>query len=159
MASLRNEGRFTVDRETFHTVREHFAGDSVTNDESLACIRRVWDEYGYLLDPHTAVAWEVAERLRAENPVLVVSTAHWAKFGTDVYKALRGLPYDGALPANVASLSGVEMLAEVQRLAPDGACAPRALAELDEATERFTGVVDAGRDGIEGAVREWLARD
>jgi threonine synthase len=159
MASLRTEGRFTVDRDTFHHVREHFAADSVTNDESLACIKRVWDEYGYLLDPHTAVAWEVAERLRAENPVLVVATAHWAKFGTDVYKALRGLPYDGALPADVASLSGVEMLAEVQRLAPDGACAPRALAELDEAVERFTGVVDAGRDGIEGAVREWLARD
>jgi threonine synthase len=159
MAALRAEGRFTVDRDTFHHVREHFSADSVTNDESLACIRRVWDEYGYLLDPHTAVAWEVAERLRADNPVLVVSTAHWAKFGTDVYKALRGLPYDGALPADVASLSGVELLAEVQRLAPEGACAPRALAELDEATERFTGVVDAGREGIEGAVREWLARD
>jgi threonine synthase len=159
MASLRAEGRFTVDRETFRQVREHFAADSVTNDESLACIKRVWDEHGYLLDPHTAVAWEVAERLRAENPVLVVSTAHWAKFGTDVYKALRGIDYAAKLPAEVASLTGVEMLAEVQRLAPEGACVPRALAALDEAVERFTGVVDAGREGIEGAVGAWLDRD
>ena len=158
MASLREDGRFTVDRETFEHVREHFAADSVTNDESLACIRRVWDEYGYLLDPHTAVAWEVAERLRGENPILVVSTAHWAKFGTDVYKALRGVNYADGLPAEVEGLSGVGLLAEVQRLAPEGACVPRALAELDEAIERFTGVVDAGREGIEGAVRKWLAR-
>jgi len=157
MASLRSEGRFTVDRETFVLVREHFAADSVTNDESLACIRRVWDEHGYLLDPHTAVAWEAAERLRGENPMLVVSTAHWAKFGTDVYKALHGITYAGSLPARAASLSGVQLLAEVRRVAPAGACVPRALAELDDAVERFTGVADAGRGGVEGAVREWLA--
>ncbi|MBE0417810.1 MAG: threonine synthase [Coriobacteriia bacterium] len=159
MASLRADGRFTVNRETFHHVREHFAADSVTNDESLACIRRVWDEHGYLLDPHSAVAWEVAERLRGENPVLVVSTAHWAKFGTDVYRALRGVEHAAELPAEVVSLSGVELLAEVERMAPAGACVPRALAELDEAAERFTGVVDAGKGGVEGAIREWLARD
>jgi hypothetical protein len=43
-------------------------------------------------------------------------------------------------------------------MAPSGACVPRALAELEEAPVRFTGVVEAGREGIEGAVREWLAR-
>ena len=158
MAALRSEGHFTVDRETFAHVREHFAADSVTNDESLACIRRVWDEYDYLLDPHTAVAWEVAERLRDENPVVVVATAHWAKFGVDVYRALRGIRYADRLPDRIATLSGVELLGEVQRLAPEGACVPRALAELDEATERFTDIVAAGRDGVEGAVRAWLDR-
>ncbi len=77
-------------RETFRAVRELLVGDFVTNDESLATVRRVFDEAGYLLDPHTAVAWEVAERVQSDAPVLVVSTAHWAKFGGDVLKALRG---------------------------------------------------------------------
>ena len=111
MADLSADGRFQVDRETFRKVREVFAGDFVSNDESLATIKRVWDERGYLLDPHTAVAWEVAERLRGEDPVLVVSTAHWAKFGADVYKALAGLAYDAPLPADAAALTGVELLA------------------------------------------------
>ncbi|TLM65274.1 MAG: threonine synthase, partial [Actinobacteria bacterium] len=62
MASLASEKRFRVDRDTFGRMREVFLGDWVSNDESLAVIRRVWDETGYLLDPHTAVAWEVAER-------------------------------------------------------------------------------------------------
>ena len=154
MASLRESGRFQVDRETFRAIREHFAADSVSNDESLACVRRVWDEHSYLIDPHTAVAWETAERLRGENPVLVVSTAHWAKFGTDVYRALSGLSHSDELPARVASLTGVELLAEVQRLAPEGACAPRALAELDSATTRFGSVIDV--DAMKSAVREWL---
>ncbi len=156
MAQLAAERRFRVDVETFAKMRELFSGDFVTNDESLATVRGVWEEQGYLVDPHTAVAWEVAERMRAENPVLVVSTAHWAKFGGDVYRALRGLPYGSPLPVDVAQLTGVELLTRVQSIATEGACVPRALAELDDAEVRFPDVVDAGREGVEDAVREWL---
>ena len=158
MASLHTTGRFTVDRPTFGEMRSLYAADFCSNDESLATIRRVWDETGYLLDPHTAVAWEVAERLRGENPVLVVATAHWAKFGTDVYKAMAGLGYDDPMPADMARLSGVQLLKRVQEMAPTGACVPRALAELEEKPVRFAGIVETGRDGIESAVREWLSR-
>lgn len=156
MASLVSEGRFQVDHDTFRQVRALFSGDYVTNEESLRTIRRVHADTGYLLDPHTAVAWEVAERLRERDPVLVVSTAHWAKFGDNVYRALAGIPYGGSLPDGVRELSGVELLGRVQTLAGEGACVPRSLAELDEQPERFTDVVDAGRDGVEGAVRRWL---
>ncbi len=159
MGSLAAEGRFKVDRETYRKVRDLLSADFVSNDESLATVRRVWEEHGYLLDPHTAVAWEVAERLRGDDPVLVVSTAHWAKFVADVYKALAGIPYADPLPAEVAALSGVEQLAAVQALAPEGACAPRALAELDEHEERFARVVDSGCVAVETAVREWLATE
>ena len=155
--TLASNGRFLVDRATFAAMREHFAGDWVSNDESLDVIRRVWQDHGYLLDPHTAVAWEVAERLRGENPMLVVSTAHWAKFGADVYKALTNTECDAPLPADAASLSGVQLLRRVVELAPSAAEVPAALASLDTETERFSQVVDAGRDGVETAVRGWLA--
>ena len=156
MAELASKRRFTVDRATFAAVRGLFSGDWVTNDESLATIARVYAETGYLMDAHTAVAWEVAERLRGEDPVLVVSTAHWAKFGADVYRALTGVPYGGALEGDAARMSGLQLLDEVRRLAPGGAPIPAPLAELGTLPERFAGVVDAGRDGIEGAVWEWL---
>ncbi len=156
MHDLRETGRFQVDRETFAAMRALYSADYCSNEESLGTIKRVWDQAGYLLDPHTAVAWEVAERLRGNNPVLVVATAHWAKFGVDVYKALAGLNYAESLPADVASVSGVALLAKVQEFAPSGACVPRALAELEGREVRFSLVVDAGREGVEGAVRTWL---
>jgi threonine synthase len=156
MASLAKDGRFHVDRDTFGQIRDLFSADYVGNDESLDTIREVFEETGYLLDPHTAVAWEVAERLRERDPVLVVSTAHWAKFAGDVYKALAGLPYDDVLPDGIRELSGVELLARVQELAGEGTVVPKALAELDERTERFTSVVGPGRAGVENAVRSWL---
>ncbi|MHB9003790.1 MAG: threonine synthase [Coriobacteriia bacterium] len=157
MALLSSTGRFQVDRETFTTMRNLFTGDWVSNDDGLATIKRIFDETGYLMDPHTAVAWEVAERMRSEDPILVVSTAHWAKFGSDVLKALLELPYDSALPDTYSGMSGVELLARVQELAGEScACVPSALAGLDGAQERFTGVTDAGCEGVERAVREWL---
>jgi len=157
-SSLADNKRFLIDRATFAALREHFAGDWVSNDEALDTVRRVWQDHHYLLDPHTAVAWEVAERLRAENPMLVVSTAHWAKFGQDVYRALEGIDYDAPLPADAAARTGVELLCEVERLTDGASPVPRALAELESLPERFSTVVGAHRDDVESAIEEWLSR-
>ncbi len=155
MTALASTGRFQVDRETFAKVRELFSADYVSNDESLEAIRDVFADTDYLLDPHTAVAWEVAERLRERNPMLVVSTAHWAKFGVDVFKALAELPYEDELPDGIRELTGVELLDKVIELA-ESATAPKALTELDDRAERFTNIVGAGKNGVENAVRNWL---
>jgi len=156
MHSLAAEGRFQVDPQTFREIRELFSADYVGNDESLRTIREVFSETGYLLDPHSAVAWEVAERLRERDPVLVVSTAHWAKFGEDVYKALAQIPYGETLPDGIRELPGMELLSRIQQTADDDLQVPKALAELDERPERFSAVIDAGREAVEDAVRRWL---
>ena len=157
MSSLANEGRFQVDPATFREIRALFSADYVGNDESLKTVREVFEDSNYLIDPHTAVAWEVAERMRERDPVLVVSTAHWAKFGGDVFKALAQLPYDEVLPDGIRELTGVELLAQVTELAGEDVLIPKSLSELDSLPERFTNIVNTGRDGIEGAVRSWLA--
>jgi threonine synthase len=157
MSSLASDGRFQVDPDTFREIRELFSADYVGNDESLKTVREVFEDSDYLIDPHTAVAWEVAERMRERDPVLVVSTAHWAKFGGDVFKALAQLPYDEVLPDGIRELTGVELLAQVTELAGQDVLIPKSLAELDSLPERFTNIVNTGRDGIEGAVRSWLA--
>jgi threonine synthase len=156
MDELAATRRFQIDRATFGEMRQVLVGDYVTNDDSLRVIHRVWNETGYLLDPHTAVAWEVSERLRGDNPVLVVSTAHWAKFGRDVLKALTGVGCPDDLAEEYRGLSETQLLDEVVRLAPGCAAVPHALAALGDAQVRFSEVVDAGRDGVESAVRSWL---
>jgi threonine synthase len=156
MHDLSEQKRFRVDRDTFHRMREFLIGDWVSNDESLATIKRLHDETGYLIDPHTAVAWEVAERLRGDNPVLVVSTAHWAKFGADVLRALLGLRHDDELPPEYAGRTPSALLNAVASMAGQRARVPQALAEIDALPERFSTVVNAGREGVEAAVRAWL---
>jgi threonine synthase len=156
MSDLAGEKQFTLDAVTLAALRDEMQGDWVSNDQSLLTIKRVFSETGYLMDPHTSVAWEVAERLRGSAPMLVASTAHWAKFGADVYKALRGVPYGAALPADTAGMTGLQLLGEVKRLAPD-ASVPRNLADLGSLPERFDQVVDRTDQAVEDALRDWLA--
>jgi threonine synthase len=156
MASLAETGRFEVDGATRDKISKLLVGGFVSNDESLAVIREVWEREGYLLDPHTAVAWKVAASQRSEAPMLVVSTAHWAKFGVDVYKALNDIAYADELPADACTLGGLELLQRVREQAPSSAPIPRGLGDLASRRVRFDDVVDAGIDGVEAAVRKWL---
>ena len=155
MADLREQRRFRVDEGTFARVREQFASDSIDNATCLDTIKRVFDEHDYLLDPHTAVAYRTAENLRGENPVLIASTAHWAKFGDNVYRALHGLEPGAALPADVAALSGCE-LNELIAQETGKHDIPRGLAELDALPIRFDEVIEGGTDSIEAAAARFL---
>ncbi|MEG1513004.1 MAG: threonine synthase [Raoultibacter sp.] len=155
MEELRANKRFRVDTTTYLRMRANFVADSVDNATCLETIKRIFDERGYLLDPHTAVAVEVAQRLRGENPVLVASTAHWAKFGENVYRALHGIAPESALPKEIAGLSGCELN---EKIADETGCGsiPAGLASLDSAPVRFSQVIDSAPAAIETATMQFL---
>ena len=156
MKDLREKRRFQVDAETFDKMSDLYVGSSVDNETCLATIRDVFDERGYLADPHTAVACKVAMGLREEGvPIVVASTAHWAKFGNNVYRALHGLSLADDLPADVASLTGCAL----NRLIADEtgvASIPAGLAELDDLPIRFRDVIDGDADAIRAALCNFL---
>jgi threonine synthase len=65
-----------------------FAAARLDDDETGAVIREVHDRYGYLVDPHTAVAIGAASRARRdEEPIVCLSTAHPSKFPEAVVRA------------------------------------------------------------------------
>lgn len=157
MRDLSESRRFRVDADTFAKVRADFVADSVGNDECLAVIREVLDEHGYLLDPHTAVAYRVAQNVRGENPVLIASTAHWAKFGDNVYRALHDLPAGAPLPADVAALTGCQLNELISR-ETGGRAIPAGLSSLDEMPVRFAEVIDDDVASIKSAAEDFLSR-
>jgi threonine synthase len=66
---------------------------TATDEQTLAAIHEVYERYGYLMDPHTAVGWSTAARRlqRAAGPgepIILVSTAHPAKFPEVVREAV-----------------------------------------------------------------------
>ncbi|MBS5451592.1 MAG: threonine synthase [Coriobacteriia bacterium] len=156
MEQLASTGRFEVDAETRERLGALYAAGFATNDECLAAIGRVFEEHGYVADPHTAVALEVARRNRSERPMLVASTAHWAKFGPAVWRGLHGMKLADELPADVAGLTGLELNRRIA--AETGSSVPEALAALEGRARRFDTVVDATQAGVEASVLEWLAR-
>lgn len=156
MTDLRERRTFRVDEETFARLRATFASDSIDNKTCLATVKKVFDEHGYLIDPHTAVAYQVAENLRGENPVLIASTAHWAKFGDNVYRALHDIAPASPLPTEIAALTGCALNDLIARETGMNDI-PEGLAHLDDLPIRFTDTIDNGTDEIEAAALRFLA--
>jgi threonine synthase len=152
MDELHTTRRFEVDDDTLEKLRDEFVGAWVDNDTCLRTIGAVQREKGYLMDPHTAVAWTVAERLATDAPVLIVSTAHWSKFAADVARGLSGVP-DGA---PLDEPDDFALLDRVVELAP-GARIPASLEAVRSRPARFDTRIAGRRDDLERALLAWLA--
>ena len=151
MEELRAKSKFTVDTQTFSQIRQSFTGGWVDNATCLKTIATLYREQGYLMDPHTAVAWRVADQLQEERPLIVVSTAHWSKFPADVTRALLGLAPEQPLDADELML-----LDRVTSLAP-GQTVPPALRSVLSRPVRFNNRVEGTGEALKQALRTWLA--
>ena len=89
MAQLNEQGWYQVSEDILARLQAVF-GCGCCNDAGAAeVIGRLWREQKYLCDPHTAVAWSVAEsHTRGEAPMVVLSTASPYKFPAAVLGAL-----------------------------------------------------------------------
>jgi threonine synthase len=86
-------------------LRERYSAFASNDAETLSTIRRVHEKTGRILDPHTAVAAAAAARADAQ-PVVILSTAHPAKFPDAVAKAI------GRAPEAPKALAALEKMPE-----------------------------------------------
>lgn len=84
---------------TWNKLGQVIGFEVVDDSKTLGNIKEVYEQYGYLIDPHTAVAYEAAKSHPGNN--IIVSTAHWAKFESTIQKAIGSLP---SLPAALTDL-------------------------------------------------------
>jgi threonine synthase len=89
MAALAHSHPFKIAEPALTQMRTLFCAGRALEDETAAAIRTTRRETGYLIDPHTAVAMAVAEKENRDPavPMVVLSTAHPAKFPDAVEKA------------------------------------------------------------------------
>lgn len=133
MSELNTKGEYRVDEEHLTAIKEIFPAGYVNDEDTAATISRIFKEYGYALDPHTAVAWQVAEtyRLRSgdETPNIIVSTASPFKFNETVLTAL-------IQSENVNVTDEFAALRQLAKLISRPV--PSALAELEQKPVRHT---------------------
>ena len=132
MKELNETGSYTVRPETLETIRESFACGWASEEEVARQIRACYEQDGYLCDPHTAVAFHVAQQhKRADAPMVVLSTASPFKFPRSVLAAL------GRQAAPENDFEAMQALETVT-----GHAAPASLAALRTKPERFDAVID-----------------
>ena len=120
MKDLNEKGYYTVPEALLAAIQKEFGAGFCDDGDAQAVIGRVYRDYGYLMDPHTASGWFVAEQNRGENQMVVLSTASPYKFSTTVLTAIggdtQGTEYERMerlhaltgvpIPKNLASLQG-----------------------------------------------------
>ncbi|MFG1463027.1 threonine synthase [Xanthobacter sp. DSM 24535] len=91
MASLSQSGAFTLPHDAQASICGDFSAGRADEPETLATITRTYREADYVIDPHTAVALAVADKVEHSPriPQVILSTAHPAKF-PDVVEAATG---------------------------------------------------------------------
>ncbi|MGB8278130.1 MAG: threonine synthase [Methylovirgula sp.] len=90
MGGLQQSGGFNLDPAPLAAIRRDFDAVRIGEAETTDEIARLWRETGRLIDPHTAVGVGAARRrlgAHPEVPMIVLGTAHPAKFPAAVEKA------------------------------------------------------------------------
>ncbi len=134
MVKLNKEGAYTVPADLLAKIQAEFWAAYCDDARADEIMGRVYQDYGYLCDPHTASGWAAAEDYIAETgdcrPMVVLSTASPYKFPVAVLTAIGG------------DTSGTEF-DQMQRLcAMTGVPIPRNLAGLQGKAEKHTGVIE-----------------
>ena len=102
MRQLKENGEYKLEASELEKIRSEFDAGFCDDIETINTIEKVYNEYNYLMDTHTAVAWNVYEKWAEEtgnkDKTVVLSTASPYKFSNSVMKAL-GQSYNGEFDA------------------------------------------------------------
>ena len=94
MQQLKECGSYSVGEQRRDWLADVFWGDCADNKDTLAEIRKRFEEDNYLMDPHTAVGGHVLRqyRIRTNDPIptVLLSTASPYKFAADVLRGIAG---------------------------------------------------------------------
>ncbi len=101
MNDLNEKGEFTLKKENLNKIRESFFSESLSEEETKLVINETYKKEGILVDPHTAVAIGVANKISLEDETVVLATAHPAKFSEVVMKETNIKP---DLPENLKKI-------------------------------------------------------
>jgi threonine synthase len=100
MNDLGNKKRFDLG-PVWQVLQTEFAACAASEKDVADCIRTTKQQHGYVLDPHSACGLVAADRAGGDGDVIVLATAHPAKF-PDAIEAITGAR--PGLPKRLANL-------------------------------------------------------
>lgn len=149
MEDLKANGVYSVDKDTVNAISDMFWASYADQDECRAAIKNVYDEFGYLIDPHTAVGIDVYDKYVISTGdtsyAVAVSTASPFKFNKTVYEAIFGAEA-------VGSMNEFEILKALSDRT--GAEIPLPLRDLDKKTVLHNAVCD--KSGMKAAADAFI---
>ena len=137
MAKLSSDGKYEVSSEIKELINGIFVGGCADDEETMQTIKKCKDDFGYVIDTHTAVAKAVYDRYVDETgdmtKTVIASTASPFKFNQSVLIALSGH----------SAVAGQDEFTLLNKLSDiSGMDIPASLAELKNKPQLFNTVCE-----------------
>ncbi len=137
MEELKSYGKYTISEQEKETLSKEFFANFTDEVDCIETIGNVFEEYGYLLDTHTSVAYNVAMSFKDftgnQNQTVILSTASPYKFAHDVLSAISDkAPEDAFKCANLLFEQTANPI-------------PKQISELKTKEKRFTLVIEKSK--------------
>lgn len=146
MAALSGQGKYEITAEMKEKLAD-FYGDYATEKETAATIKELYEETGYVIDTHTAVAATVYNKYKAqtkdEAKTVIASTASPFKFTRSVMEAI---------DEKYAAMDDFALVDELSKLA--NVKVPNAIEEIRTAPVLHDRVCD--KEEMKAVVKEFL---
>lgn len=146
MKALSGEGKYEISARMKAELTD-FYGNYATEKETAEVIKKLYEECGYVIDTHTAVAAAVYEKYKKdtkdETKTVIASTASPFKFTRSVMEAI---------DSKYSSMGDFELVDELSRIA--NVAVPKAIEEIRTAPVIHENVCE--REEMETVVKEFL---
>ena len=142
MKDLETNGTYQVSDEILESVRKDFIGGYCKDEDCTKAIKAVYDQYHYVMDPHTAVAYKVMKEYQQQDAhkTVLLSTASPYKFAPVVYEAI----FQTKIEDEFTCMKELE--------ARTGASMPASLKQLQEMEIRHRDVIE--KDAMQEYVKQ-----
>ena len=101
MNDLNERGEFKLEKNELEKINKNFCSESLSEEETKSVIQEIYKKQKILIDPHTAVAIGVVNKMLLKENTIILATAHPSKFSDTVTKAT-GIKPD--LPENLNNI-------------------------------------------------------
>ena len=88
MQNIKDEKKYLIEEKELKKIKKDFVSETISEQELLSCIKKVYENHKIIIDPHTAVGLGALEKINLAGKNIVLSTAHPCKFPEAIKKAI-----------------------------------------------------------------------
>ena len=109
MKDFKSNGNFEITKNQLKKINKLFSAYMISDEETLELINKVYSDYNYILDPHSAIGYGAAQKALDNNiiskdmSVISLACAHPAKFPEIISKSINVMPKKPSHLENIMS--------------------------------------------------------
>ena len=92
MEEIKKKGKYIIPKEKLEKIKKDFLSASIKEVEVLNIIKKVYEKYEIILDPHSAIGFGALDKVELKGNTVVLATAHPCKFPGAIDKSINIKP-------------------------------------------------------------------